>query len=219
MDSRKLFSMGERYCPILTCDDDTLAKLFGAFIPTELSLIIHSMRIPILKEELHKKFMFYFPQQYGNIQDWLIIYDSFNLESKAAVYKELFEKTMSEIHPALVAQFREPVLAILTNSVLTASLPSYVLKNIVDELFMIICHTLAYFMVPPPDVVRRSLRAPYEPSHTEKLLDNWNGAFICLLNHYHPEQNCGDYMSLASSFTRGMESWLSKVTNEYQGMY
>ena len=224
MDVRKCFY---RYRQMLTCPEDTFVGFLPSveclpgrrFVPLEMSALIQSMQINILNRQLLNKFMRDFSEQYANTKDWLITYASFDLDSKAAEYKDIFEKIMKEIHPALDAKFKKPVLSILKNSVLTEKLHPYVLDNLVKELFVIICHTLAHFMVPPPDVVRRSLREPYEPSHEEKLSDNWKWAFISIINNYRPEQKCGEYMDLASSFTRGIEFWLSKVTNEYQGMY
>jgi len=189
------------------------------FIPPEIDRIIQSMRVPILYKVLIDKFAIYFTEQYSNTESYFTIYEPLNQVDIKRKFKEFFDITMSEIHPSLVFQFRQPVLAILTNSVLTANFPPYVLNNIVDELFVIICYTLAYFKVPPPAVVSSSLRMAKPILNDQKMLDNWNWAFICLLNHHRPEPNCGDYMALAYTFTRDIESWLSKVTNEYEGLY
>jgi hypothetical protein len=218
MDSRRCLYLHEQ---ILTCPSDIFVGFLHGrkFVPLEMSALIQSMQINILNNQLLKKFMHNFSEQYGNTNYWFITYASFDLDLKAAEYKKLFKMIMKDIHPSLVAQFQEPVLIILTNSVLTANLPPYVLDNLIRELFVIICHTLAHFMVPPPDIVCWSLREPYEPSNSEKLCDNWNWAFISIINNYRPENKCGEYMDLASSFTTGIEFWLSKVTNGYQGMY
>ena len=212
--------MFRNYKPELTGSAFQLPFIPGVpFLPLEILEMIISYEGTALLKSLIDKFAIDFTEQYSNTESLFTIYAPFVFDEKKSEFEKLFKITMSEIHPALVLQFRELVLAILTSSVLTENFPPYVLNNIVDELFIIICYTLAYFKVPPPAVDRPSLRMTKPILNDQKMLDNWNWAFICILEHYRPEPNCGDYMALAYSFIRGIESWLSNVTKGYECLY
>ena len=142
------------------------------------------------------------------------------LDAKTDEFKQLFQTTMESMHPAFVAKFQEKILSILSESIKT----SVVCENIFDEYCILICFILAYFMVPPPAVVVtqeddfRFLRTPHEPSKSDTIMSNLEWAFICLLEgHCGPEQNCGDYMKFVSIFIKDIESYLSEVTQGYEG--
>ena len=142
------------------------------------------------------------------------------LDAKTDEFKQLFQTTMESMHPAFVAKFQEKILAILSESIKTSG----VCENIFDEYCILVCFILAYFMVPSPAVVItqeddfRFLRTPHEPSKSDTIMSNLEWAFICLLEgHCGPEQNCGDYMKFVSIFIKDIESYLSEVTQGYEG--